>query len=266
MKHRFARKLCLGLSVICLASITHADTLELQNGDILEGLFKGGTQNSIRFSVDGTLKTIPVTDVLALTISRDTAPASVSPAEPMPEIETIPAPVAAPTSSPDHAHVLAPSGTPLLVRFVDGVDSREHKVGYRFAVQLESDFSHNGKLIAPRGSQLYGVLVDAKQAGRIKGKTHLTLALTDIRINDQLHPLTTGDYTLAGKKSSGKRSTLKILGGAALGAIIHDKDRAEGAAIGAGVGVGASAITRGEQITIPQNTLIEFRLIAPFSM
>ncbi|MFP6583668.1 MAG: hypothetical protein VCD00_14100 [Candidatus Hydrogenedentota bacterium] len=262
----FVRTILLGLAAICLASYSYADTLELQNGDLLEGMFKGGTQNSIRFSVDGDLKIIPVTDILALTISRKTQVAEV--VEPAPEVEKMPVAPPAPVAVPVvvQADILAPAGTPLLVRFVDPIDSRQHKVGHRFAVKLESDFVHNGNVIARRGTQLYGVLVDANQAGRIKGKTHLTLELKDIRINDRLHPIVTSEYKLAGTKSSGKRSTLKILGGAALGAIIKDDDRGKGALIGAGAGIGASAITQGEQITIPRETLIEFRLGAPFTL
>lgn len=264
---RFTQALCIGLAATGFSSISHADTLELQDGQILEGLFKGGTQNSIRFSVGETLQTIPVTDVLALTISRASAPAPVTPppppVEPVPEIERMPLEEPVPVAPP--AEVLAPIGTPLLVRFLDEVDSRQHKVGHRFAVQLEADFAHDGRHIAPAGTKLYGVLVDAKQAGRIKGKTDLTVELREIRLDGELHPVITSEYKLAGKKSSGRRSALKILGGAALGAIIHDEDRGEGAAIGAGVGLGAAAVTRGEQITIPVNTLIEFQLGAPYT-
>jgi hypothetical protein len=259
--HIFTRTICMGLTAFCLASYSNADTLELQNGDILEGLFKGGTQNSIRFDIDGSLKIIPVTDVLALTISREVVPLE---PEPEPVVEEIP--VVEPVRIAEPKDVLAPIGTPLLVRFVDDIDSRQHKVGHRFAVTLEADFAHDGRTIAPMGTQLYGVLVDAKQAGRIKGKTHLTLALTEIRLDGQLQPIATGDYNLAGAKSSGKRSALKVLGGAALGAIIKHDDRGKGAAVGAGVGLGAAAITRGEQITVPKNTLIEFQLGAPFSL
>jgi len=255
-------RILAAITVFSVASVTHSDTLELQNGEILDGVFKGGTQNTIRFSSDGSLRTIPVADVLALTISRESAA--------VPEVEEMPleevAPVAEPAPVVEPRDILAPAGSPLLVRFIDEIDSRKHEVGHRFAVKLEADFIHNGRVIAPMESKLYGVLVDAKQAGRIKGKTHLTLALTEIRIDGELHPLVTGEYNLAGKKSSGKRSALKVLGGAALGAVVHHKDRGKGAAVGAGVGLGASAITRGEQITVPKNTLIEFRLGAPFTL
>lgn len=77
--------------------------------------------------------------------------------------------------------------------------------------------------------------------------------------------MVTSDYKLAGSKSSGKRTALTALAGAVLGAALDRKDRGKGAAIGAGVGLGASAITKGEQLSIPSGTLIEFRLGAPFS-
>ena len=207
-----------------------------------------------------------MTDVLALTISRDVAVA-VPPQEAVQAPAAPPAPRAPEAAAPVAVQkdILAPAGTPLLVRFLDNVDSREHKVGHRFAVKLESDFKHNGRVIAPIGTRLYGVMVDKKQA-RVKGKTNLTLELKEIQIGDRLRPVKTSEYKLVGTKSSGKNSAIKVLAGAALGAIINDDDRAEGAAVGAGVGLGVAAATRGERITIPKETLIEFQLGAPFSL
>ena len=250
---------CALCACVGLAAMAAADTLELNNGDVIDGTYVGGTKHSVRFLVDGKNKTVPVGDILALTFSGQQL------AELEPE-------VIEPVTEPEHVHalpepaVLAPAGSTLLVRVLDGIDSREHGTGHRFATTLEADFTHNGVVIAPRGSYVYGVIVDAKQAGRLKGKTHLTLELQDIMIDDALHPLVTGEYELAGKKSSGKRTALTALEGAALGSLIGGKgDRWEGAAIGAGVGVGVAAITRGEQIQVPSGTLIQFRLAAPFS-
>lgn len=252
---------CALCAFIGLAAVAAADTLELTNGDIIDGAYMGGTKKSVRFSVDGEIQTVPVSDVLALTFSGQEM-AALEPEEIEPEVE---AEYVAPPAPVD-PEILAPAGSTLLVRVVDGLDSRQHKAGHRFATSLEADFTHNGVLIAPRGSQVYGLIVDAKQAGRLKGKTHLTLELRDIRIDDALFPIVTGEYKLAGKKSAGKRTALTALGGAALGAIIGGKgDRVEGAAIGAGAGVGVAAITRGEQIQVPSGTLIEFRLAAPFT-
>ena len=74
----------------------------------------------------------------------------------------------------------------------------------------------------------------------------------------------TGDYELTGK-SRGASTTKRTLGGAAVGSIIGAlAGGGEGAAIGAGVGAGAGAgseiITKGDQVRVPSETLIEFTL------
>lgn len=249
---------CLGAVFVLSGAIAGADTLELRNGDILNGTYMGGTQNTVRFSTDGTISTVPVDDILALTFGGVATSSAPPPPVESPALE----PVAEVRSGYDPV----PAGTPMLVRMLDTVDSRQHKVGHRFAAELEADLSHNGRTVAPAGSRVYGELVDANQAGRLKGKTWLVLELRDIRINDSLYPIVSGDYELRGEKSAGKRTALTTIGGAALGAIVGGSgDRAEGAAVGAGVGLAASAIGKGEQIQVPAGTLIEFRLAQPFS-
>ena len=244
--------------ILFCASWSNADMLELRNGRIVEGTFVGASENSVRLLVDETVELFRVRDILVLTFSaRENTPA--------PPVAAAPVAAPAPPAPVSKSAVLVPAGTRLLVRIVDPIDSREHSVGYRFAAALEADLVHNGMVVAPRGSQLYGVISSAKQAGRLKGKSHLTLEMRDIRIDNRMYPIVTSDYELVGTKSSGKRTALKTLLGAAVGAAIDSNDRKEGALIGAGVGLGASAITKGEQLSIPAGTLIEFRLGAPFS-
>ena len=47
--------------------VAKADTLELNDGALVEGKFMGGPQKSIRFKVDEQLLTYPVGEVLAIT-------------------------------------------------------------------------------------------------------------------------------------------------------------------------------------------------------
>lgn len=253
------------VGVLFCAVWSSADMLELRDGQIVEGTFMGASQNSVRLLVEDDVQLYNIGNILVLTFSHredaESPPATAVRATP-PEAE----PIAPPAEPLTKSGVLVPAGTPMLVRIVDPIDSRKHEVGHRFAAQLEADLVHNATVVAPRGSHLYGVITSAKQAGRMKGKSHLVLEMRNIRIGDRMHPLVTSDYELAGKKSSGKRTIMKTLVGAAIGAAIKDGDRGEGALIGAGVGLGASAITRGEQLSIPAGTLIEFRLAAPFSL
>lgn len=252
-----------GLGVVCAlgAVVSSADTLELKNGDIIDGTYMGGTQNTVRFSRDGVIETVAVADIIALTFGGVQTSAAPPPAP-------APAPALEPVQEYTPQYATVPAGTPVLVRMLDTVDSRQHSVGHRFSAELIADLDDStGRTIAPAGSRVFGTLVDANQAGRLKGKTWLVLELQEIVINDKLYPIVTSDYELRGEKSAGKRTALTTIGGAALGAIVGGKgDRAEGAAVGAGVGLAASAIGKGEQIQVPAGTLVEYRLAQPFSM
>jgi hypothetical protein len=95
----------------------------------------------------------------------------------------------------------------------------------------------------------------------------LQLELTDIIINGTGFPLLTGDYSVQGSNALGGTARRTALGaglGTAIGAIAGNAGR--GAAIGAVGGGGASMLTRGEQIHIPAETILEFRLQQPASL
>ena len=92
----------------------------------------------------------------------------------------------------------------------------------------------------------------------------LKLALTGIVIDGRTVPLVTADYELTGK-SKGASTARRTVGGAALGSIIGaiaggGKGAAIGAGTGAGVGAGSEIITKGDQVKIPSETLLDFTL------
>jgi hypothetical protein len=68
--------------------------------------------------------------------------------------------------------------------------------------------------------------------------------------------------------SSGKKTAKRVLGGAGLGAGIGAiaGNAGKGAAIGAAVGTTAAVATKGAKVTIPSETLLEFRLQQPASL
>jgi len=74
----------------------------------------------------------------------------------------------------------------------------------------------------------------------------------------------TGEYEVIGK-SRGASTAKRAIGGAVLGAAIGAvADGGEGAAIGAGAGAAAGAgseiVTRGDQVRVPSETLLDFTL------
>jgi outer membrane lipoprotein SlyB len=113
-------------------------------------------------------------------------------------------------------------------------------------------------------------LANAQEAGHIKGSAELQLELTRMVVGGQDYPVVSSDYTLQGK-GRGANTAQKVGGGAAVGAIIGAiAGGGKGAAIGAGVGAGAGGavqvFTRGQQVKVPSETLLEFRLQQPVTV
>src|SRR5215467_10090742 len=87
--------------------------------------------------------------------------------------------------------VTVPAGTRILVRTIDSIDTTKQKTGYRFTASLETNLQVDNRVVASRGTRVYGQLVSASSAGRMSGSSELTLQLTDIVINGTSYPLVT---------------------------------------------------------------------------
>jgi hypothetical protein len=205
--------------------------------------------------------------------SQDVPP----PAAPTPasSMAAAPAPGVAPAASAakvqdpaaQYGEITIPSGQALLVRMIDGVDSSKNRVGDVFHASLETDLYVNNALVARKGADVYGRLAEAKEAGHFSGAAELQLELTRMMIDGRDYPLVSSDYSLKGNGRGGDTAK-KVGGGAVFGAIIGAiAGGGRGAAIGAGAGSAAGAgvqvFTRGQQVKVPSETLLEFRLQQP---
>jgi hypothetical protein len=166
--------------------------------------------------------------------------------------------------------VTVPAGTRILVRMVDSIDSSKQSKGFRFTATLEANLQAEDMTVAPRGTTVYGQLTDASSAGRMKGSSELVLELTDIMIRGTNYPLLTSTYEVKGKGEGGNTAK-KVVGGAGLGALIGGlagggKGAGIGALAGAGAGTAIAASKKGQQLQIPSETLLEFRLEQPVSL
>jgi hypothetical protein len=166
--------------------------------------------------------------------------------------------------------VTVPAGTRILVRMVDGIDSSKQKVGYRFTANLETNLQVNDTVVTPAGTKVYGRLANAKSAGNMSGGAELTLELTDIVIHGTAYPLLTSTYEVR-SQGQGSKTAKRVVGGAGLGALIGGiagggKGAAIGAGAGAATGTAVSAATKGKQIAVPSESLLEFRLQHPVTL
>jgi hypothetical protein len=176
-------------------------------------------------------------------------------------------PVAAAAAAQNAKTITVPAGTKVLIRMVDSIDTTKQKTGYRFTATLETNLQAVDVVVAPRGTTVYGKLVSASSSGRMAGSSQLTLELTDIVINGTSYPLLTSTYEIKGS-GEGSNTAKKVIGGAGLGALIGGiagggKGAGIGALIGAGGGTAVAASKKGEQLSIPSETLLEFRLQQP---
>lgn len=265
-----------------MAVSASADTLQMKDGRVIQGRFLGGTQASVQFETNGNIQLYDVVDIISVTFTGappdSAAPPAGSAAPSAPPAAAAPppaptvaqAPVPNPPPAANGSSITVPAGSDLLVRMIESVDSDKNNVGDRFRASLEQDFVVDGMVIATKGTDVYGRLSVAKEAGHMAGKSQLKLELTDILIGNRLQPIMTGDYEVSGS-SRGADTAKKVGIGAVAGTIIGAiAGGGEGAAIGAGVGAGAGAavqvMTKGEQVHVPSETVLDFRIEQPFSV
>ncbi len=249
-------------------SVAAADTLELKSGRVVQGKYLGGTQHVLRFEVNGEVQTFSTNDIVALTFTgtgRSSGPAPAPADAPAPATAPpAPAPVAA------NGLVTVPAGQSILIRMIDGVDSSKNHVGDVFHASLETDLTVGDTIVARKGTDIYGRLAEAAKSGNFSGRSELQLELTRLVIDGRDYPIVSSDYTLQGK-GQGSSTAKKVGGGAALGAIIGaiaggGKGAAIGAGAGAATGGAVQVLTKGAQVKIPSETLLEFRLQQPVSV
>ncbi|MGA9640940.1 MAG: hypothetical protein WBQ72_06060 [Terriglobales bacterium] len=247
------------VAVLLAAWIARADSLELKNGSLIKGKFTGGTESEISFRVDSSVQEYKVADIVALRFDSEKPPDM--PTRPTGSFREGPA---ADASAKTVRYITIPAGTLISVRTIDRIDSTRNHVGDRFQASLEEPLTVDGNIVVAKGADVYGRLAESRESGTFTGRSQLQLELTGIVINGQTIPVVTGEYELTGK-SRGASTAKRTIGGAAVGSIIGalaagGKGAAIGAGVGGGAGAGSEIITKGDQVRIPSETLLDFTL------
>jgi hypothetical protein len=244
------------------ASLAWADCLELKNGSLIKGKFMGGTESEINFQVGSSVQKYNLADVVSLKFDSEKAASD----QPKPSTSSLPSEPqpAEHAGMKTLAYVTIPAGTRISVRTIDAIDSTQKQAGDRFQASLEEPLRVDGNEIVSRDAAVHGRLAESKESGTFTGRSQLRLELTALVVNGQTVPIVTGDYELTGK-SRGASTAKRTVGGAAVGSIIGalaggGKGAAIGAGVGAGAGAGSEIITKGDQVKVPSETLIEFTL------
>ena len=276
-----------GIFVAVFAALVvtgYSDTLILKNGDQISGYYEGGTSRVIRFRTDAGVEEYDLLSVEGIEFGGDIV-------QSRPAVETRPVldrreevtETDVETSSEsvrlqsreelgdrpqaDTAANTAwtiPTGSSLLVRLIDSIDSESDAVGQVFTARLAEPLMVESIEVAPRGSDIRGRIVEVRGAGRVSGSAELQLELSQIVVNGIPYALTTAEYAEVGE-GRGEETATRVGTAAGLGAIIGlIAGGGKGAAIGAGVGAGAAGavqvMTKGEKLYIPAETLLGFTL------
>jgi hypothetical protein len=263
----------VALMTLTLSATVLADTLTLQNGRVVRGNYLGGSPRQVKMEVADRVDTFDVSDIVRIEFGAQQAAARDDNDAP-PRMrrdrdrEREPSPILRPDSdsqantASSRPPIELPSGTNLVVRMIDAVDSETNRVGQTFQASIDEPVLFNGDTVIPRGADVILKLVDQKDSGKLTGRAELTLDLMSVRVDGRMVDINT--QTVSQVSSSRGERTAKVAGGtAALGAIIGaiaggGKGAAIGAGAGAAAGTGAEVMTKGQRVRIPSETRLTF--------
>jgi hypothetical protein len=240
-----------------------AARLVLRDGTIVYGQFVSGSPQNIVFQDDGGIRrrfdlnqvqTIDFTERVA-TLDRGANSAN--------RVEE---------RRYQHDWTVLPAGTSISVRTDEDIDSRNAAEGRTFSAGIVQDvLDTNGSVVIPRGSRATLIVRRVSEGGTLTSGSYI-LDLESIRVNGRRYVVNTEDVR-AGESGIGKnRRTAEYVGGGAvlgtlLGAIAGGgKGAAIGAIAGAAAGGGAQVLTKGREIRVPAETVLNFRLEEPLHL
>lgn len=164
--------------------------------------------------------------------------------------------------------VTIPADTPIKIRLGAAIDTGTAENGGAFEGTLAEAVAVGGTVVAPTGSAVEGKITKVVSSGRLKTPAELALVLTSLTVKGGNNvDITTDTWAMKGK-SHAKRNVEMIGGGAGAGALIGalaggKKGAAIGGAVGAGAGTAAAAYTGKDEITLPAETALSFKLASP---
>jgi len=203
--------------------------------------------------------------------SELTSTATSAPAQPAPYDNPAPArAVAPPPPPPPPKPIVVPVGTTLTIRTNQPLGSKTSQTGAVFSGAILTPITIDGEVVIPAGSEVTGIVKEAKKAGRIKGAAVLRLALESVTVNGHTYNVQ-ADEVAQTSTGKGKRSAAVIGGGTGLGAVIGGiagggKGAAIGALTGAAAGTIGAATTGKREIDLPAEAALSFKLTHPLTL
>jgi hypothetical protein len=163
-----------------------------------------------------------------------------------------------------------PAGTDIEVRTNETISSSSGE-GHTYAAQIETDIrGPNDELLIPKGSNVELVILETRNKSGIKGPS-LQLGLPSVTVRGNTYLVVSKEVRQSAGLGANQRTAEMVGGGAALGTLIGTATGgAKGAIIGALAGAAAGAavqvLTQGDEVKIPAETVLRFRLDEPIRL
>jgi hypothetical protein len=184
-------------------------------------------------------------------------------------VANTPAPAAVkpvPTSPP--APLVVPAGTQLSLALADEISTRNAKVGDTLRATVVSDVRIDGRLAIAAGTTVAGQVTDVVSgSSKIGGVPRLGMSFDRLELPGNRDVPISGVITQQGKSDTA-RDTVKIVGGAAAGAILGhqvkggDKGKVIGGLLGGAIGAVAAQKT-GTEVKLAAGTELSISLASP---
>jgi biotin carboxyl carrier protein len=176
--------------------------------------------------------------------------------------------IAKPAPAPAAQPIVVPEGTQLSLALTDDVSTKTAKVGDTIRATLVRDVRVDGKLAIAAGTTVAGQITDVVSgSNKIGGVPRLGMSFDRLELPGNRDVPISGLVTQRGK-SDNTRDTVKIVGGAAAGAILGnevkggDKGKVIGGLLGGAIGAVAAQKT-GTEVKLVAGTELAIALAAP---
>jgi hypothetical protein len=158
--------------------------------------------------------------------------------------------------------VTIPEETAIHVTLNEALSTNQNRAGDHFQATVSEPVSIQNKTVIPQGAKVEGLVLGARQSGRLMGRAQLELVLKTVEVKGKSYEI----QTVSASRVSGnhKKRNIALIGGGAgggslIGAIAAGGKGAQiGGPVGAGAGTAVAIITGKKEVRLPAETLLLF--------
>lgn len=187
----------------------------------------------------------------------------------------------APAETPENPNtIVVPAGTRLSLQMANAISARDAKPGHPVFFETLVPVVQDDRVVIPAGSFVYGQVLTARRAGRVKGRSEIRVRLDrlvlpngySVRFNALPTNVVAGQHTEVQEDGTLRADTARArdlvlvigmgttgaLAGSTVGLLTGGPKGADlGAALGAGAGALAALLVRGPELEIPRGSTFD---------